>query len=72
MPLLSTQDLQFIITMVTIIGGFLLLRHDIKRLHATLDKMTDELNDKPYDDLNDEIVQMVDEFNVMLDKLARD
>lgn len=68
MPLLSTQDLQFIITMVTIIGGFLLLRHDIKRLHATLDKMTD----KPYDDLNDEIAQMVDEFNVMLDKLARD
>ena len=58
MPLPATQDLQFIITMGTIIGGFLLLRHDIKRLHAKLDKMSDNLNDKRYDDLNDEIDQM--------------
>lgn len=38
------QNLQFVITVGTVIGVFLWLRHDINLLNAKIDKVSDDLN----------------------------
>ena len=38
------QNLQFIITVGTVIGVFLWLRHDINQLNMRIDKVSDDLN----------------------------
>lgn len=38
------QNVQFIITVGTVIGVFLWLRHDINLLNAKIDKVSDDLN----------------------------
>ncbi|MCY4019247.1 MAG: hypothetical protein OXG39_07550 [Chloroflexi bacterium] len=38
------QNTQFIITVGTVIGVFLWLRHDINQLNAKIDKVSDNLN----------------------------
>ncbi len=38
------QNVQFIITVGTVIGVFLWLRHDINLLKAKIDKVSDDLN----------------------------
>ena len=40
------QNLQFVITVGTVIGVFLWLRHDINLLNAKIDRVYDDLNAK--------------------------
>ena len=40
------QNTQFIITVGTVIGVFLWLRHDINQLNAKIDKVSDNLNSR--------------------------
>lgn len=40
------QNVQFIITVGTVIGVFLWLRHDINLLNAKIDKVSDDLNSR--------------------------
>ncbi len=52
------QNLQFVITVGTVIGVFLWLRHDINLLNAKIDRVSDDLNakiDRVSDDLNSRV-----------------
>ena len=46
------QNVQFIITVGTVIGVFLWLRHDINLLNAKIDRVSDNIN-KKIEKLND-------------------
>jgi len=56
------QNVQFVITVGTVIGVFLWLRHDINLLNAKIDRV--------YDDLNAKIDRVSDGFNARVDGLS--
>ncbi|MCY4144917.1 MAG: hypothetical protein OXE95_02855 [Chloroflexi bacterium] len=56
------QNVQFIITVGTVIGVFLWLRHDINLLNAKIDKVADDLNVK--------IDKVADDSNARMDSLS--
>ncbi len=66
------QNVQFIITVGTVIGVFLWLRHDINLLNVKIDRVSDDLNtkiDRVSDDLNAKIDRVSDDLNSRVDLL---
>lgn len=51
------QNVQFVITVSTVIGVFLWLRHDINQLNAKIEKVSDDLNAR-IDKVNDNYAAM--------------
>ncbi len=61
------QNVQFIITVGTVIGVFLWLRHDINLLNVKIDRVSDDLNTK-IDRVSDDLNSRVDLLNERHDR----
>lgn len=63
------QNVQFIITVGTVIGVFLWLRHDINQLNAKIEKVSDDLNDR-IDNVNTRFDKLNDNYAALRESLG--